>query len=133
MGAHAGGAPGGAREVGFTVISMSLSLIAVFIPILLMSGMVGRLFREFAVTLSAAVVISLVVSLTATPDDVRLRMIKEKADKPQTGPIAAFGRWFDLRASTAFLRSYEGTQPAAGRSTTGGSCCGPGRVIVLSV
>ena len=57
----------GAREVGFTVVSMSLSLIAVFIPILLMSGIVGRLFREFAVTLSIAILISMVVSLTTTP------------------------------------------------------------------
>ena len=57
----------GAREVGFTVLSMSLSLIAVFIPILLMGGIVGRLFREFAVTLSVAIGISLVVSLTLTP------------------------------------------------------------------
>ncbi len=57
----------GAQEVGFTVLSMSLSLIAVFIPILLMGGLVGRLFREFAVTLSAAVLISLLVSLTVTP------------------------------------------------------------------
>ncbi len=57
----------GAREVGFTVVSMSLSLIAVFIPILLMGGIVGRLFREFAVVLSAAILISLLVSLTTTP------------------------------------------------------------------
>ncbi|HEU0117866.1 MAG TPA: efflux RND transporter permease subunit [Alphaproteobacteria bacterium] len=57
----------GAREVGFTVLSMSLSLIAVFAPILLMGGIVGRLFREFAVTLSVAILISLVVSLTTTP------------------------------------------------------------------
>ena len=57
----------GAREVAFTVVSMSLSLIAVFIPILLMGGMVGRLFREFAVALSVAIVISLVISLTTTP------------------------------------------------------------------
>ncbi len=57
----------GAKEVGFTVLSMSLSLIAVFVPILLMGGIIGRLFREFAVTLSVAVLISLVVSLTATP------------------------------------------------------------------
>ena len=57
----------GAREVGFTVLSMSLSLIAVFIPILLMGGIVGRLFREFAITLSAAILVSLVVSLTLTP------------------------------------------------------------------
>ena len=57
----------GTREVGFTVLSMSLSLIAVFIPILLMGGIIGRLFREFAVTLSVAIVISLVLSLTTTP------------------------------------------------------------------
>jgi len=57
----------GAQEVGFTVLSISTSLIAVFIPLLLMGGIVGRLFREFAVTLSVAIVVSLVVSLTATP------------------------------------------------------------------
>ena len=57
----------GAKEIGFTVISMSLSLVAVFIPILLMGGIVGRLFREFAVTLSVAIAISMLVSLTATP------------------------------------------------------------------
>ncbi|MGB8768655.1 MAG: efflux RND transporter permease subunit, partial [Candidatus Korobacteraceae bacterium] len=57
----------GAREIGFTVVSMSTSLVAVFIPILLMGGLVGRLFREFAVTLSAAIAVSLVVSLTTTP------------------------------------------------------------------
>jgi multidrug efflux pump len=57
----------GAREVAFTVISMSLSLVAVFIPILLMGGIVGRLFREFAVTLTIAIMISMVVSLTTTP------------------------------------------------------------------
>src|SRR5215468_4155692 len=57
----------GAAEIGFTVLSMSISLIAVFIPILMMSGIVGRLFREFAVVLSAAIAISMVVSLTVTP------------------------------------------------------------------
>jgi multidrug efflux pump len=57
----------GAREIGFTVMSMSISLIAVFIPILMMTGIVGRLFREFAVTLSVAVAISLAVSLSTTP------------------------------------------------------------------
>lgn len=57
----------GAREVGFTVLSISLSLVAVFIPLLFMGGQVGRLFKEFAVTLSAAVMISLVISLTTTP------------------------------------------------------------------
>ena len=57
----------GARQIGFTVISLSVSLIAVFIPLLFMTGIVGRLFREFAITLSAAVVVSAVVSLTLTP------------------------------------------------------------------
>jgi multidrug efflux pump len=57
----------GASEIGFTVFSISISLIAVFIPILLMSGIVGRLFREFAITLSAAILVSMVVSLTTTP------------------------------------------------------------------
>jgi multidrug efflux pump len=57
----------GSKEIGFTVVSMSVSLIAVFIPILLMGGIVGRLFREFAVTLSAAIMMSLIVSLTTTP------------------------------------------------------------------
>jgi len=57
----------GAREIAFTVLSMSASLVAVFTPILLMGGMVGRLFHEFAVTLSAAVAVSLVISLTTTP------------------------------------------------------------------
>jgi len=57
----------GAEEIGFTVLSMSISLVAVFIPILMMSGIVGRLFREFAVVLSAAIAISMVVSLTVTP------------------------------------------------------------------
>src|SRR6201987_4917851 len=57
----------GSKEVGFTVLSMSVSLIAVFVPILLMGGLVGRLFREFAMTITVAIVISLVVSLTTTP------------------------------------------------------------------
>jgi multidrug efflux pump len=57
----------GSREIGFTVLSMSSSLIAVFIPLLLMGGIIGRLFREFAVTLSVAIVVSLCVSLTMTP------------------------------------------------------------------
>src|SRR4051812_11781756 len=57
----------GASEIGFTVLSISVSLVAVFIPILLMGGIVGRLFREFAVTLSVAIGISLLISLTTTP------------------------------------------------------------------
>ena len=57
----------GAREIGFTVFSISISLVAVFIPILLMGGIVGRLFREFAMTLSIAILVSMVISLTTTP------------------------------------------------------------------
>src|SRR5262249_23613728 len=57
----------GAKEIGFTVMSISVSLVAVFIPLLLMGGIVGRLFREFAVTLSVAIGISMVISLTTTP------------------------------------------------------------------
>ena len=57
----------GAQEIGFTVLSISVSLVAVFIPILLMGGIVGRLFREFSVTLSVAILVSLAVSLTTTP------------------------------------------------------------------
>lgn len=57
----------GVREVGFTVVSMSVSLVAVFMPLLLMSGLMGRLFWEFAVMLSVAIAISLVLSLTLTP------------------------------------------------------------------
>ena len=57
----------GAREIGFTVLSISISLVAVFIPLLLMGGIIGRLFREFAITVTAAIAISVVVSLTLTP------------------------------------------------------------------
>ncbi|TFW26224.1 nodulation protein [Massilia arenosa] len=74
----------GAREVGFTVLSISLSLVAVFIPLLFMGGQVGRLFREFAVTLSAAVLISLVISLTTTP--MMCAWLLKSGDKPQRQP-----------------------------------------------
>lgn len=73
----------GVREVGFTVLSMSLSLVAVFLPLLLMGGLPGRLFREFAVTLSVAIGISLVVSLTLTPMMCGWLL---KATKPHTQP-----------------------------------------------
>ncbi len=71
----------GAQEIGFTVISMSLSLIAVFIPILLMGGIVGRLFHEFVVVLSVAIVVSLVVSLTLTPMLCSRVLRKEKDEE----------------------------------------------------
>jgi multidrug efflux pump len=70
----------GAKQIGFTVLSMSTSLVAVFIPILLMGGIVGRLFREFAVTLSIAIAISLIVSLTATPM-MCARFLKSEAER----------------------------------------------------
>jgi len=91
----------GSREIGFTVLSMSASLVAVFIPILLMSGIVGRLFREFAVTLSAAVVVSLVVSLTTTP------MMCARFLRPEHG--RAHGRLYRAseRAFAALLHGYE--------------------------
>ena len=57
----------GARQIGFTIVSLTVSLVAVFIPLLFMPGVVGRLFREFALTLTVAVVVSMVVSLTLTP------------------------------------------------------------------
>jgi len=70
----------GAREIGFTVLSMSISLVAVFIPILLMGGIVGRLFREFAITLAVAISISLLVSLTTTPM-MCARFLRSQHDK----------------------------------------------------
>jgi multidrug efflux pump len=77
----------GAREVGFTVMSMSFSLIAVFLPILLMGGIVGRLFREFAVTLSLAILVSLAISLTTTPMmcALLLRPRRERAGPARRG------------------------------------------------
>ena len=100
----------GAREVGFTVLSMSLSLIAVFIPILLMGGIVGRLFREFAVTLSVAIVISLVISLTTTP--MMCARLLRPAEARRPGRLAAWsGRAWDAvnrgyRRSLAFALSH---------------------------
>jgi multidrug efflux pump len=75
----------GAREVGFTVFSISISLVAVFIPILLMGGLIGRLFREFAVTLSAAILVSLVVSLSTTPMMCAF-LVDPPKPKPDRGP-----------------------------------------------
>jgi hydrophobe/amphiphile efflux-1 (HAE1) family protein len=79
----------GSKEIGFTVLSMSVSLIAVFIPILLMGGVVGRLFREFAVTLSVAIAVSLVVSLTTTPM-LSAKFLKAHKDQDH-GAIYRFG------------------------------------------
>ncbi len=93
----------GSREIGFTVLSMSISLVAVFIPILLMGGIVGRLFREFAVTLTLAIVVSLVVSLSTTP------MMCARLLKPI--PPGGHGRLYRLseRAFTLLLSAYAAT------------------------
>jgi multidrug efflux pump len=92
----------GAKEVGFTVLSMSLSLIAVFIPILLMGGIVGRLFREFAVVLSVAILISLVVSVTTTPMMCAL-FLKKKSGEEKHGRLS---RWSEGVFNLA-LRGYQ--------------------------
>jgi len=84
----------GASEVGFTVLSMSTSLVAVFIPILLMGGMIGRLFREFAVVLSVAVLVSLVISLTTTPM-MCARVLKLEKDQVRGRLYRASERAFD--------------------------------------
>jgi multidrug efflux pump len=90
----------GAREVSFTVISMSVSLVAVFIPILFMGGIIGRLFREFAVTLSVAIGISLVVSLTTTPMMCSLLLRPQAERKP--GRVARAAQ----RAFEAIVAGY---------------------------
>ena len=82
----------GAREVGFTVLAISLSLVAVFIPLLFMGGQVGRLFREFAVTLTASVLISLVISLTTTPMMCAWLLRRETAPAHEKGRIK---RWLE--------------------------------------
>ena len=107
----------GAGEVGFTVVSMSISLIAVFLPILMMGGVVGRLFREFAVTLSAAILISLVVSLTTTPM-MASRLIDERPTpeeeerQARAGGVRGFlgkvGRGME-RGFTWMTETYDGS------------------------
>ena len=91
----------GSREVGFTVLSISVSLVAVFIPILLMGGILGRLFREFAVTLTTAIAVSLILSLTTTPMMCAYLL--------QRRPEATRSRFHRLgqRFSSALLRGYQ--------------------------
>jgi HAE1 family hydrophobic/amphiphilic exporter-1 len=92
----------GSREVGFTIISITFSLIAVFIPVLLMGGMVGRVFREFAVTISVAIVVSGFVSLTLTPM-LCARVLKVHHENEKQMFIL---RWFDAMFRS-WLRAYE--------------------------
>jgi HAE1 family hydrophobic/amphiphilic exporter-1 len=94
----------GAREIGFTILSITFSLIAVFIPVLLMGGIVGRVFREFAVTISVAIIVSGFVSLTLTPM-LCARVLK--AHDPHHRPNFVL-RWFEAMFS-AWLRAYEWT------------------------
>ena len=93
----------GAREIGFTVLSMSTSLVAVFIPILLMGGLVGRLFREFAITLTLAITVSLLVSLSTTP--MMCAVLLRSREESRHGRIYRFGE----RAFDGLLRFYEVT------------------------
>jgi multidrug efflux pump len=91
----------GAREIGFTIVSLTVSLVAVFIPLLFMTGLIGRMFREFALTLSILVVVSAVVSLTPDPDDVRGRCFAP--GRPATrgaGSTRRSARWRPSRAAT---------------------------------
>jgi len=94
----------GAREVGFTVLSISVSLVAVFLPILLMGGIVGRLFREFALTLSLAIAVSLVVSLTLTPM-MCSRLLERPHEKKDEG---RFAQWLE-RGFQRMQHGYERT------------------------
>jgi multidrug efflux pump len=93
----------GAAEIGFTVLSISISLVAVFIPLLLMGGIVGRLFREFAVTLSAAIVVSMVISLTTTPMMCAVLLRDERGEKH-----GRFYKWSE-KSFDALLSFYRRT------------------------
>jgi len=93
----------GAKEIGFTVMSISISLVAVFIPILLMGGIVGRLFREFAVTLSVAILVSLGISLTTTP------MMCAKLLRPESAETRGLFYRTSEKFFTWMVRTYERT------------------------
>ena len=104
----------GAAEVGFTVLSMSLSLIAVFIPILLMGGIVGRLFREFAVTISIAIVISLAVSLTTTPMMSAFLLKRRKRREAAAGVTAVAQEGPATRSEGTAADPVKFAEPATG-------------------
>ena len=97
----------GSKQIGFTVISLSVSLIAVFIPLLFMTGIVGRLFREFAITLSVAVVVSAFVSLTLTPMMCARLLKQENRDEEARSRQGRFYRWTETFFER-FLAVYEG-------------------------
>ena len=95
----------GSREIGFTIVSITLSLIAVFIPVLLMGGIVGRVFREFAVTISIAIIISGFVSLTLTPMLCARMLRGHDPNEHEKKPIFLL-RWFEAMFN-GWLRGYE--------------------------
>ncbi len=94
----------GSREIGFTIVSITFSLIAVFIPVLLMGGMVGRVFREFAVSIAVAIIVSGFVSLTLTPMLCARVLHGHQGEEKQNFVLRAFERLFEL-----MLRTYEWT------------------------
>ncbi|HEY6023278.1 MAG TPA: efflux RND transporter permease subunit, partial [Pseudolabrys sp.] len=94
----------GSREIGFTIVSITFSLIAVFIPVLLMGGMVGRVFREFAVSISVAIIVSGFVSLTLTPMLCARVLKSHHGEEKQNFVLRAFERMFEFG-----LRTYEWT------------------------
>ena len=98
----------GASEIGFTVISLTLSLIAVFIPLLFMTGLVGRMFREFALTLTIAVVVSAIVSLTLTPMMCGRMLRHRTGQRRQRGSRRCFNRAGRSHASRATAAAWNG-------------------------
>ncbi len=115
----------GARQIGFTVISISISLIAAFIPLLFMGGVVGRVFREFSVTLAFAIAISTVVSLTRDADDLRAfraHAAEQDATWLDRAVEARAWRWL-IRALCAQPRG----RAAASRADAAGACSASSR------
>ncbi len=105
----------GAEEIGFTVFTISISLIAVFIPLLLMGGIVGRLFREFAVTLSTAVFVSMIISLTTTPM-MCAYLLKSERDQKHGRIYMASEKFFDWVLSLYRAQPALGARPSHAHS-----------------
>ena len=101
----------GAGEIGFTILSMSISLVAVFIPLFLMGGIVGLLFREFAVTVAVSIVVSLIVSLTLTPM-MSARLLRRNAATP--GPCRRRSSASSIRWSRPTIGDWSSPCATAG-------------------
>src|SRR5205085_12318717 len=105
----------GSREIGFTILSMTVSLVAVFIPVLFMGGILGRLFREFAITISVAILVSGLVSLTLTPmlasRLLRAKDIRANTLHEETGQIVARRGWWGFTEGIykRIIHAYEWT------------------------